>query len=92
MANHKSALRQWRRGLKRNAINRSNRSLLRTQIKTLREAIKNNNQQEAKELLPQTFSIIDRSIKKGTINENKGSRYKSRLSHQVELINASSSK
>lgn len=92
MANHKSALRQWRRSLKRNAVNRSNRSVLRTQIKTLREAIKNNNQQEAREMLPQTFSIIDRSIKKGTINENKGNRYKSRLSHQVDLINAPSTK
>jgi len=92
MAIHKSTLRQWRRSLKRNAINRSNRSMLRTQIKELREAIKNNNQKEATELLPHTFSIIDRSIKKGTINENTGNRYKSRLSHQVDLINATSPK
>jgi len=92
MANHKSALRQWRRGLKKNTINRSNMSMLRTQIKELREAIKNNNKQEAMDLLPQAFSVIDRSIKKGTIKENKGNRYKSRLSHQVELITASSPK
>lgn len=92
MANHKSALQQWRRSLKRKTINRSNRSLLRTQIKELREAIQSNNRKAAQELLPQTFSIVDRSIKKGTINENKGNRYKSRLSHQVNRINSSPQK
>ena len=66
--------------------------MLRTQIKALREAIDKNNKEEALKLLPETFSIIDRSIKKGTIHENQGNRYKSRLSRQVELLNASPSK
>ena len=92
MANHKSAIQQWRRSLSRNAVNRNNKSMLRTHIKALRVAIANNNKEEAGKLLPETFSIIDRSIKKGTIHENKGNRYKSRLSRQVESINASPSK
>ncbi len=92
MAIHKSALRQWRRGLRRNAINRRNKSILRSQIKNLREAIKNKDREEAQKLLPQTFSIIDKSVKKRTIHQNTGDRYKSRLSHQVEMINPSPSK
>ncbi|MCK4263763.1 MAG: 30S ribosomal protein S20, partial [Candidatus Aminicenantes bacterium] len=36
MAQLKSAIRQWRRSLRRNAINRRNKSTLRTQIKKLR--------------------------------------------------------
>lgn len=92
MAHHKSAIRQWRRNLRRNAINKKNKSSFRTQIKKLREAIQNKDKDTAEKLLPLTFSIIDKSVTKGTIHENTGRRYKSRLSHQVEMINPSPSK
>ncbi len=92
MANHKSAIKQWRQSLKKSAINQSNKSILRSQIKTLRKAIQDKNKEETQALLPKTFSTIDRSIKKGTIHENQGNRRKSRLSRQVELLNASPSK
>jgi small subunit ribosomal protein S20 len=92
MANHKSAIKQWRQSLKKNVINQSNRTVLRTQIKALRKAIQNNEREEAQKLLPTTFSTIDKSIKKGAIHENQGNRYKSRLSRQVEFLNASPSK
>lgn len=92
MAQHKSAIRQWRRSLRRNAINRRNKSTLRTQIKKLRLAIENKDKEGAEKLLSVTFSFIDKSVKKGTIHKNKGNRYKSRLSRQVELINPSPSK
>jgi len=92
MAQHKSALRQWRRSLRRNAINTRNKSILRTQIKTLRETIEKKDMTAARELLPKVVSTIDISVKKGTIHRNKGNRYKSRLSHQVETLNSSPSK
>jgi len=86
MARHPSALRQLRRSERRNAINRRNKSTLRTQIKKLRSAIKEKNAELAQKLLPATFSLIDKAVKKGTIHENKGARYKSRLSQQVALL------
>jgi len=86
MATHRSAIRQWRRSLRRNAINRRNKSILKTQIKKLRQAIREKNLELARQLLPKTFSIIDKCVKKGTIHENKGSRYKSRLSAQVAKL------
>lgn len=92
MAILKSAAQQWRRSLRRNAINKKNKSVLRKQINKLRDAIQNKDKDTAQELLPSTFSLIDKSVKKGTIHENKGNRYKSRLSHQVELITSPSSK
>jgi len=92
MAIHKSAIKQCRQSIKKNVINQSNRSVLRTQIKALRTAIQNNEREEAQKLLPTTFSTIDKSIKKGAIHENQGNRYKSRLSRQVEFLNASPSK
>lgn len=92
MANHKSAVRQWKRSLRRNAINRNNKSIIRSQITKLRVAIKEKNKEEAQNLLPTTFSLIDKAVKKGTIHENRGNRYKSRLSQQIELLNPPSSK
>jgi small subunit ribosomal protein S20 len=89
MAQHKSAIRQWRRSLRRNAINRRNKSTLRTQIKNLRAAIDKKDKEAAQNLLSQTFSTIDVSIKKGTIHKNTGDRYKSRLSRQVDMIKPS---
>lgn len=92
MAHHKSAIRQWRRTLRRTAINTRNKSILRTQIKKLRAAIEKKDLDSARELLPAVVSTIDKSVKKGTIHPNKGDRYKSRLSRQVEMLNPSSSK
>jgi small subunit ribosomal protein S20 len=92
MAHHNSAIRQGRRSLRHKAVNQKNKSALRTQIKKLREAIKNKNKDEAEKLLPETFSLIDQTVKKGTIHENKGSRYKSRLSRQIEAFKTSPSK
>lgn len=92
MAHHKSAIRQWRRSLRRRTVNRKNKSILRTQVKKLQEAIKNKDQEEAQRLLPVTFSVIDRTVKKGSIHKNKGNRFKSKLSRQVEILNTSPSK
>lgn len=92
MAHHKSTVRQWRRSLRRHDINKQNKSTLRSQIKKLRDAIKNKDKKTALELLPLTFSAIDKSVKKGAIHENRGNRYKSRLSRHVELISPPSSK
>lgn len=92
MAHHKSAIRQWRRSLRRNAINKKSKSVLRSKIKKLREHIKNKNKEEALKLLPLTFSLIDKTVKKGVVHENKGARYKSRLSRQIELMTSSPSK
>ncbi len=92
MARHQSAKRQLRHSLRRNAINRRNKSRLRTQIKKLRQAVKEKNMELARELLPRTITLIDQCVKKGTIHENKGSRYKSRLSRQVAGLMMASSK
>jgi len=92
MAHHKSAVRQWRRSLRRKAVNRRNRSILHSQVKKLQEAIKNKDKEEAQKLLPLTFSVIDKTVKKGSIHKNKGNRFKSKLSRQIELLNASPAK
>lgn len=92
MAHHKSAIRQHKRSLRRYDINMRNKSTLRTAIRTLRAAIEENKAEEAKAMLPKVVSTIDRSVKKGVIQKNTGSRYKSRLSRQVVLLNPKAAK
>jgi small subunit ribosomal protein S20 len=92
MVRHKSAIRQHRRSLRRNAVNQSNTSTLRTQIRKLREAIKAKDVEKCRSLLPKTAAAIDRAVKKRTIHANTGSRYKSRLSRQVERLSAAPAK
>lgn len=86
MARHKSAIRQHRRSLRRKSVNTQNKSMLRTRMRKLREVIKDQDAEAAKQLLPGVFSAIDKSVKKGAIKKNTGSRYKSRLNRQVALL------
>ena len=86
MANHKSAEKRVRQNIKRNEINRSNRSALRTQIKKLRAAIAGQDKPQSGELLSPTVSLIDKAVNKGIIHKNTAARYKSRLTkHVTEL-------
>lgn len=83
MANHKSAEKRVRQNEKRNAINRSSRSKLRTQIKKLRTAVGSSDKAASTELLNPTISIIDKMVNKGVIHKNTAARYKSRLTKRV---------
>ena len=86
MANHKSALKLVRQNEKRNEINRSNRSKLRTQIKKLRTALSTADKSQSADLLNPTVSLIDKAVNKGLIHKNTAARYKSRLTkHVTEL-------
>lgn len=83
MPRHKSAVKQLRRSLRKNAVNKKNKSRLRSEIRNIKTAVKNGDAETAAALLPKTMSVIDKSVKKKTINKKKGDRYKSRLSRKV---------
>ena len=86
MANHKSAEKRVRQNVKRNAINRANRSKVRTQIKKLRTALSTADKSQSADLLNPTVSLIDKAVNKGLIHNNTAARYKSRLTkHVTEL-------
>ena len=86
MANHKSAEKRVRQNVKRNAINRANRSKVRTQIKKLRTAIGQSDKAGSAELLNPTVSLIDKMVNKGIIHRNTAARYKSRLTKHVSEL------
>ena len=87
MPNHKSAEKRDRQNKKRNAINSSNRTRLRNQIKKLRSAIATGDKETAQSLLAATVSVIDKSIQKGVLHRNAAARHKSRLTQHInELV------
>lgn len=86
MANHKSAEKRARQSEKRRGINRQNRGRLRTGIKTLRAAIASGKPDETQALLPETVSLIDKSVQKGVIHKNTAARYKKRLTRNVNSL------
>jgi small subunit ribosomal protein S20 len=88
MPNHKSAKKRVRQNEKRRAVNRSNRSGLRTQIKKLRSAISGTDQTLSQELLNPTVSAIDKAVNKGILHKNTAARYKSRLTGHVNGLAA----
>ena len=86
MPNHKSAEKRVRQNEKRRAVNRSNRSDLRTQIKKLRTALTASDAGQSRELLTPTVSLIDKAVNKGILHKNTAARYKSRLSAHVSKL------
>ena len=88
MANTYSALKRVRQTERRAEFNRKNRSRLRHQIREIRRAILSKDAKKAAELLPLTFSLIDRSAKNGAVKKNTAARYKSRLHLRVKALSA----
>lgn len=86
MANHKSAKKRIRQNVKRRLRNRSNRSRLRTQIKSLREAIESNDKKLSEAQLQPTISLIDKMVNKKILHQNTAARYKSRLTRHVNAV------
>lgn len=86
MANHKSAIKRIRQNEKRNEINRSNRSKVRTSIKKLRKAVASNDKNETVSLLNPTVSLIDKAVNKGILHKNTAARYKSRLTKHALAV------
>lgn len=86
MANTYSALKRGRQTERRTDFNRKSRSRLRHQIRAMRRALLDKNPQKAGELLPATFSLIDRAAKTGIIKKNTAARYKSNLHKRVKAL------
>jgi small subunit ribosomal protein S20 len=88
MANHVSSLKRVRTEARRTEINRKNKTRLRHTIRAMRRALTAKDNSSATSLLPQTFSVIDRSAKLGIIKKNTAARYKSKLHIKVKALAA----
>jgi len=86
MANHYSALKRMRQIERRAAVNRMRKTLLRHTVRAIRRKLDADDASGAEELLPRTFSVIDRSAKWGIIKANAAGRYKSRLVARLRKV------
>jgi small subunit ribosomal protein S20 len=88
MANTFSALKRVRQTERRTEFNRKNKTRLRHQIRAMRRALAGKDPKVAADMLPATFSMIDRSAKNGIIKKNTAARYKSKLHLRVKALQA----
>jgi len=84
MANTKSAIKQMRQSLKGRIRNRSKLSKMRTAIRLFRAKTEEGNMEEAKAMLPNIYSVIDKTAQKGVIEKNTAARYKARLTKRIK--------
>ncbi|MGA9882744.1 MAG: 30S ribosomal protein S20 [Candidatus Acidiferrales bacterium] len=84
----KSVLKNIRQTERRTAMNRMNRTRVRTAIRQMRAALAGGDAAAATKLVPATFSAIDKAIQKGTLHGNTAKRYKSRLSLALNALAA----
>jgi len=84
----KSVLRNIRHTERRAAINRMNRTRVRTAIRRMRAALSAADSAGAEKLASATFSEIDRAVRKRTLTENTANRYKSRLALAMNALKA----
>ena len=86
MANHVSSLKRARQTEKKTAVNRANRSRVRTSLRALREALTNGDVKAAQTQYRTTVSVLDKSVQKGILHLNTVSRYKSRLNARLKTL------
>jgi small subunit ribosomal protein S20 len=82
----KQARKRHRQSLERRMRNRAVRTRVRRQMRIMRAAISDGDADKVKELLPETFTVIDVGARKGVLHRNTASRYKSRMARQAQLV------
>ena len=88
MANTVSALKRVRVTERRTAVNRTRKTRLRHGIRAMRRLLATKDVKAATELVPKTYSLIDRAAKWGIIKKNTAARYKSRLTVRLRKLAA----
>ncbi|MBZ5501878.1 MAG: 30S ribosomal protein S20 [Acidobacteriia bacterium] len=84
----KSVLKNIRQTERRAAVNRMNRTRVRTAMRRMRAALAAGDVAGAEKLASPTFSELDRAIRRRTLTENTANRYKSRLTLALNALKA----
>ena len=83
----KSAKKALRQNEKRRVHNLSYKTQLKDLIKEIELLISEKKTEEAKQLLPKVYKIIDKSAKVGIIKKNTAARKKSKIARELNLVN-----
>jgi small subunit ribosomal protein S20 len=85
MPNKKSAEKELRKAVKRNAANKKVSAKLKDLVKVSLKQVKAGDQ-KVKETYTKTIKAIDKAAKKGVIKKNTASRKKSRLMKKINAF------
>lgn len=88
MANHKSAIKRHKQSVKRAGRNRTMKTRIHNVVKSVRTAIKENDQQKAAELLTTASSTLDKAATKGVLHWKNAARKISRLAKALNAAKA----
>lgn len=86
MPNTKSAAKRLRQNMSRRAQNRSLRRAVRTQVRKVREAIKDGDSDRAEAEFRLAAKRLDRAGARNLIHRNAAARLKSRLSAHIKTV------
>jgi small subunit ribosomal protein S20 len=88
VANIKSAIKRIRQNEKRRVRNAAVRSAVRTTLRGTRAALESGQPGQARESLARTIQLLDKAVTKGVIHGNAAARKKSRLTRQLNALQA----
>lgn len=86
MANTSSARKATRKIARRTVINKTRRSVLRSSVRKVEEAIASGDRNAATAALKTAEPVIMRAAQRGVVHKNNASRKVSRLSHQIAKL------
>jgi len=86
LANIPSAKKRARQAEQRRKHNQSQRSMMRTYLKRVVNAIKAGDKARAEEAYKEAVPVIDRMATRGLIHKNKAARHKSRLNQHLRNL------
>ncbi|WP_166238413.1 30S ribosomal protein S20 [Paenibacillus turpanensis] len=88
MPNIKSAIKRAKTSEKKRLLNATQKSALRTSVKSVVTAITNNDAAQAAESYKLAMKKLDKAVTKGLIHKNAAARKKSRLAKKINEISA----
>jgi len=84
----KSVLKRARQSREREAVNRANRTRVRTIVKKMRAALGAGDATAAAQLIRPTVAALDHAVSKGVLPANTANRYKSRITLSLNALKA----
>ncbi|MBL4719884.1 MAG: 30S ribosomal protein S20 [Alphaproteobacteria bacterium] len=86
MANHLSAKKRIRQSVTRTAVNRARRSEMRSQVRSVEQAIENGDKDAATAAMALAAPSLHRSTRKGLVHRNAAARKISRLTKSINAL------
>ncbi|MBN2255103.1 MAG: 30S ribosomal protein S20 [Deltaproteobacteria bacterium] len=86
MANHKSAEKRMKQSIGRRIRNVSTKSLVKTRIKSVLDAVDEKNRDQSQEELKKAITVIAKASSKGMLHKKNAARKISRLTRKVNAL------